>query len=213
MNGSAVAVNWSDENIPAILEAWYTGQEAGTALADVIFGDYNPAGRLPVTFYKSVDQLPPFRDYDMQNRTYKYFTGTPLYSFGYGLSYSSFDYENLQIPGSSSIDSDLIVKVYVTNTSDVAGEEVVQVYISDVEASVQVPNVSLRAFRRIALDPGETKTVELTVQKDAFTVITESGARKAEPGLFKVYAGGVAPVNGREKATTTEIVEKTITLE
>ena len=100
LNGSALAVNWENENIPAILEAWYPGQAGGTAVADVIFGDYNPAGRLPVTFYKGIDQLPPFEDYDMKGKTYRYFEGEPLYEFGYGLSYTTFKYNFERIPSS-----------------------------------------------------------------------------------------------------------------
>ncbi len=127
LNGSAVSINWENKNIPAIVEAWYPGQAAGTAIADVISGDYNPAGRLPVTFYKSVDQIPPFTDYNMTNRTYRYFKGIPLYPFGYGLSYTKFEYKNLKLEKNQiQPDDSTVVSVDIKNTGKVSGEEVVQ---------------------------------------------------------------------------------------
>lgn len=161
LNGSALAVNWADENIPAILEAWYPGQAAGTAISDVLFGDYNPAGRLPITFYRSVEDLPPFEDYDMDGRTYRYFEGDVLYPFGHGLSYTSFDYANLR----ASVGEEIEVLVDVTNTGDRAGEEVVQLYAQHPESDVERPIRELKAFDRITLAPGETKTVRLTLRK------------------------------------------------
>ncbi|HEX7061318.1 MAG TPA: glycoside hydrolase family 3 C-terminal domain-containing protein [Woeseiaceae bacterium] len=167
LNGSALAVNWADENVPAILEAWYPGQAAGTAIADVLFGDYNPAGRLPVTFYRSVDDLPPFEDYSMEGRTYRYFEGEPLYPFGYGLSFTDFRYENLRTSTASLSAGDaLTVSVQVTNTGDRAGEEVVQLYVSYPESAVARPIRDLRGFRRIALQPHETKTVAMKLHAD-----------------------------------------------
>jgi len=161
LNGSALAVNWAQENVPAILEAWYPGQAAGPAIADVLFGDYNPAGRLPVTFYKSADDLPPFEDYAMKNRTYRYFTGTPLYPFGHGLSYTTFRYDGLATSSPAlPADGQVNVRVNVTNTGQRAGDEVVQLYVAYPEASVERPIRDLRGYRRIHLQPGETKTVE-----------------------------------------------------
>ncbi|HEX6623261.1 MAG TPA: glycoside hydrolase family 3 C-terminal domain-containing protein, partial [Pyrinomonadaceae bacterium] len=137
MGGSALAVNWADEHVPAIVEAWYPGQEGGTALADVLFGDYNPAGRLPVTFYKSVAQLPPFEEYGMAGRTYRYFKGEPLYPFGHGLSYTRFKYDKLKLGASRVKAGDgLRLSVDVQNVGDRAGDEVVQLYLTDVAASV-----------------------------------------------------------------------------
>src|SRR5512133_793854 len=130
MNGSALAVNWADKNANAILEAWYAGEEGGTALAETLAGVNKPAGRLPVTFYTGVDQLPAFEDYSMQNRTYRYFTGKPLYPFGYGLSYSTFAYSNLKLAKNNVAAGDpLVVEADVNNTSKREGDEVVQVYI------------------------------------------------------------------------------------
>jgi beta-glucosidase len=152
MNGSALAVNWARDHVPAIVEAWYPGQAGGDALADVLFGDYNPAGRLPVTFYKSVEQLPAFTDYSMKGRTYRYFTGEPLWGFGYGLSYTTFSYGK---PTASQGH----VSVEVRNTGSVAGEEVAQLYIKAAGPR------ELAGFQRIALKPGERKTVRFTLTK------------------------------------------------
>ena len=124
MGGSAIAVNWASENTPAILQAWYPGQFGGTAIADVLFGDYNPAGRLPVTFYKSVDQLPPFDDYKMEGHTYRYFRGEPLYPFGYGLSFTKFAYSNLKLAKKVEAGANVRVSAVVQNTGTVAGDEV-----------------------------------------------------------------------------------------
>jgi beta-glucosidase len=164
MSGSAVAVNWAEEHVPAIIEAWYGGQAAGSALADVLFGDYNPAGRLPVTFYKSVDDLPPFDDYRMAGRTYRFFKGRPLYPFGYGLSYTTFAYRNLRTSAERlGVADTLIARVDVTNTGRRAGDEVAQLYIRHLSSRVERPIEELRGFRRITLEPGETRTVEFSV--------------------------------------------------
>jgi beta-glucosidase len=160
LNGSAVAVNWAREHVPAIVELWYPGQAGGTALADVLFGDYNPAGRLPVTFYKSEDQLPRFDDYSMKGRTYRYFEGEPLYPFGYGLSYTTFTYRNLRAPDSAKAGSPVKVSVEVENSGNRDGEEVVELYVKH-------PGVvrELQGFERVALRAGEKRTVEFTVTR------------------------------------------------
>jgi beta-glucosidase len=163
-NGSALAVNWADENLPAIIEAWYPGQEGGNAVADVLFGDYNPAGRLPVTFYKSVDDLPAFEDYSMKGRTYKYFTGTPLYAFGYGLSFSTFYYQKalVQNPVLSKNDS-ISLSVTVSNSGKYDGDEVIQVYAKQPGDGKNNPIRSLIAFERISFRKGETKDVSFSI--------------------------------------------------
>jgi beta-glucosidase len=160
MSGSAVAINWAQDNVPAILEAWYPGQAAGTAIADVLFGNYNPAGRLPVTFYRSVNDLPPFEDYNMAGHTYRFFTGTPLYAFGHGLSYTTFGYSNLRTSSAMLRARDSItVSVDVRNTGSRAGEEVVQLYVQHVASSVARPIKELRGYRRVRIAPGATRTV------------------------------------------------------
>jgi beta-glucosidase len=161
LNGSAVAINWENANIPAILEAWYPGQAAGAAIADVLFGDYNPAGRLPLTFYKNVNDIPDFENYNMDGFTYRYFKGQPLYPFGYGLSYTTFEYGELQVSASEiAAGESLKVSVDVTNSGELTGEEVVQLYIADKSSPDPRPIKDLRGFERISLNPGETKTVE-----------------------------------------------------
>jgi beta-glucosidase len=160
LNGSAVAVNWAREHVPAIVELWYPGQAGGTALADVLFGDYNPAGRLPVTFYKSEDQLPAFDDYNMKGRTYRYFEGEPLYAFGYGLSYTTFNYRNLRAPDEARAGSPVKVSVEVENSGKREGEDVVQLYVKHAGVVRE-----LEGFERVALRAGEKKTVEFTVTR------------------------------------------------
>ncbi len=194
LSGSALAVNWANDNVPAIVHAWYPGGEGGTAVADVLFGDYNPAGRLPVTFYKSVDQLPPFTDYNMQGRTYRYFKGEPLYPFGFGLSYTNFAYSNLRFDSRAVKAGQAIkVSVDVKNVGDRAGDEVVQLYITDVAASVPVPIRSLIGFDRISLRPGEKRTVTFTITPRQMSLIDDAGKRIIEPGEFLISAGGGQP--------------------
>jgi len=207
LNGSALAVNWAAENVPAILEAWYPGQAAGTAIADVLFGDYNPAGRLPVTFYSSVDQIPPFSDYDMDGRTYRYFGGEPLFPFGHGLSYTSFAYSELELPGSMQAGVDVELSVTVENTGPVAGEEVVQLYLSDLDASTAVPIRSLAGVQRVFLQPGEQRRLGFTLTPRQLSLIDAQMERTVEPGLFEVSVGGKQPgFAGTADAPTTDVV-------
>src|SRR6185369_4285728 len=174
LSGSALAVNWANDNAPAILEAWYPGGEGGAAVADVLFGDYNPAGRLPVTFYKSVDQLPAFTDYSMQGRTYRYFKGEPLYPFGYGLSYTNFAYSNLRIESKSVKAGEPVrVSVEVTNTGDREGDEVVQLYLTDIAASAPVPIRTLVGFERVSLRPKEKRAVTFTITPRQMSLIDD----------------------------------------
>ncbi|MEP6732886.1 MAG: glycoside hydrolase family 3 C-terminal domain-containing protein, partial [bacterium] len=160
LNGSALAVNWAQDHVPAIIEGWYPGQAGGTALADVIFGDYNPAGRLPVTFYRDTTDLPPFSNYDMAGRTYRFFAGKPLYPFGHGLSYTTFTYTKLHTSTPTLAANGVVtVKVDVTNTGKRAGDEVVQMYVHHLASKVTRPNRDLRGLRRVTLKSGETRTV------------------------------------------------------
>jgi beta-glucosidase len=164
LNGSAIAVNWEDEHVAAIIEAWYPGQAAGRAIADVLFGDYNPGGRLSVTFYRSTEELPPFHQYEITNQTYRYFKGKPLYPFGYGLSYTSFQYSNLKV-STASQDSVQITAV-VTNTGHRPGDEVVQVYTSiKNNTNKKSPLRSLATFKRINLEKGESREVNVKIKR------------------------------------------------
>ena len=190
-SGSAVALNWENENLPAIIQVWYPGQAGGTALADVIFGKYNPGGRLPVTFYRSVEDLPPFDDYSMKNRTYRYFEGEPLYPFGYGLSYTTFKYGTPELSDNSIGKSGSVeVKVEVKNAGDIGGSEVVQLYVKDFESKYPVAKKALRDFKRIYLGPGESQIVNFTLESDDFRVIDDDGNRFVEPGDFDILVGG-----------------------
>jgi beta-glucosidase len=193
LNGSALSINWVSQNIPAIIEAWYPGQAAGTAIADVLFGDYNPAGRLPVTFYKTADDLPPFSDYAMEGKTYRYFHKEPLYPFGFGLSYTRFVYSHLQVPSAVAAGEEFEVSVEVENRGKTAGEEVVELYVSDVEASVPVPIHSLQGFERVFLKAGEKKAVCFRLKARQISLIDAQGRRVVEPGVFEIAVGGGQP--------------------
>ena len=207
LNGSALSATWAAENVPAIVEAWYPGQAAGPAIADVLFGDYNPAGRLPVTFYSSVDQLPPFSDYGMEGRTYRYFHGEPLFPFGHGMSYTTFAYDNLMIPARIEAGEDVLLSVDVENTGPMDGDEVVQLYLTDVEASVPVPIRSLQGVRRVFVRSGERKTVSFTLTPRQISLIDSNWERVVEPGVFEVSVGGKQPgFRGAADAATTGVV-------
>ncbi|MCJ7739479.1 MAG: glycoside hydrolase family 3 C-terminal domain-containing protein [Anaerolineae bacterium] len=207
MNGSALAVNYAEEHATAIVEAWYPGEEGGTALADVLFGDHNPAGRLPVTFYKSVEDLPPFEDYSMTRRTYRYFRGEALYKFGYGLNYTTFTYSNLQCSSTTLVPGqDLMVTVDVENVGDRSGDEVVQVYLTDVAASVPVPVRKLVGFKRINLAAGAKEAVTFSVAARQMALVNDDGQRVIEPGAFQLGIGGRQPCVTDFVGECTEVV-------
>lgn len=188
LNGSALSINWENEHLPAIVEAWYPGQAAGTAISDILFGDYNPAGRLPVTFYKSVDQLPAFNNYNMDGRTYRYFTGKPLYEFGYGLSYTTFEYSNLLLSNDNiSANGSTSLFVDVKNTGKVKGEEVIQLYIKPVDDYKL--QKSLKGFNRITLEPGENKTVEFKITPQLLERWAEENGMAVQSGKYVIMVG------------------------
>lgn len=204
INGGAVSVPWANAHLPAILEAWYPGQAAGTAIADVLFGDYNPGGRLPVTVYRSLDDLPGFHDYDMTNRTYRYFTGEPLYPFGYGLSYTDFAYRNLRLSRETLADGQtLAVTVDVQNVGQRAGDEVAQLYLRHLNASIPAPRHSLQGFQRLALQPGETRRVTFTLESRQFSLVSAAGERVLEPGEVQIFVGGGQPSDETPSAVVT----------
>jgi beta-glucosidase len=196
MNGSALAVNWAREHVPAIIEAWYPGQAGGDALADVLFGDVNPGGRLPVTFYKSVNDLPPFTDYSMRGRTYRYFSGEPLFPFGFGLSYTTFAYRNLRVPATVKAGDDVPISVEIENNGRVAGDEVVQVYVREIVASgagqaAQNARPShLAGFERVHFKAGEKKTVRVPLSARQFSTAEPDGRHRVKPGTFEIRLGG-----------------------
>jgi beta-glucosidase len=193
-NGSPITAGWAQENVPSIIEAWYPGGEGGRALADVLFGDYNPSGKLPITFVKDSGQLPDFKDYSMKGRTYRYMEGDPLYPFGFGLSYTSFTYGELKL-SSNRIQAgvELEVEVSVKNSGSRSGEEVVQLYLSDLEACTAVPRWSLKDWKKISLFPGHSVKVAFKLGGKQMALVDERGKYVLEPGRFRVYAGGSQP--------------------
>jgi beta-glucosidase len=195
LNGSALAVNWADRNLPAILEAWYPGEEGGTAVAEALAGDFSPGGRLPVTFYKSLAQVPPFADYSMAGRTYRYFRGTPLYPFGYGLSYTSFTYRNARLePARVEAKGTVTVSAEVANTGGVAGDEVVQLYLTH-PGVAGAPLRALEGFQRVHLQPGQKRTVSFSLANRQLSVVDAAGQRRILPGKVQVWIGGGQPVS------------------
>jgi beta-glucosidase len=220
MNGSALSVNWADEKLPAILEAWYPGEEGGTAIAQVLAGDYSPSGRLPVTFYKSAGQLPPFEDYSMAKRTYRYFDGEPLYPFGYGLSYTSFAYSNARIDINNDNDKDeandkdevqangtVTISVDVSNTGSMAGDEVVQLYLTHAAVS-GAPIRALQGIQRVHLQRGAKTIVSFTLKDRALSIVDEVGVRRIVPGALDVWIGGGQPATPSGLPTTSGVSTK-----
>jgi beta-glucosidase len=199
LNGSALAINWENKNVNGIIEAWYPGQAAGQAIADVLFGDYNPGGRLPVTFYKSVDDLPAFDDYKVSSRTYRYFNGEPLYPFGFGLSYTTFAYENMKVNSEFKAGDSVEVSVTVKNTGKVAGDEVAQLYVSNLDKSLTNAIHSLKGFKRVYLNPGESKTLDFTLNPSDFSgPASENG--KMYSRKFEISVGGGQPQYKRNES-------------
>lgn len=214
LNGSPLAVNRAVELVPGIIEAWYPGQAAGQAIAEVLFGDYNPAGRLPVTFYKSETDLPDFSDYQMEGRTYRYFKKEPLFPFGYGLSYTRFSYSNLSVPGTIRIGEELPISVEVKNSGPRDGEEVVQVYLSRPDSKSPLnPVRQLVAYRRIFLRAGEKQNITFTVGRRELTSFDADGNPVIEPGKLQVSVGGQQPgFKGRLFAPTTRVLTRVTNL-
>ncbi len=210
MTGSAIAIPNENAETPAIINAWYGGQSAGTALADVLFGDYNPAGRLPVTFYKSDSDLPDFKDYSMTNRTYRYFKGEPLYPFGFGLSYTTFTYSNFKTPPSVKNSTPITVSAIVKNSGKKAGEEVVELYVSYPEASGKAPIRALKGFQRINLKAGEIKTVSFKLTPEQLMLVDENGKSYQPKGKVELSIGGGQPMV--KNATTSNVLIKKITV-
>jgi beta-glucosidase len=209
MTGSAIAIPWEAGNIPAIINAWYGGQSAGTAIADVLFGDYNPAGRLPVTFYKSDKDLPDFNSYDMKNRTYRYFKGDALYPFGFGLSFTQFKYDQIKAPTTISKNNPVKVAVRVTNSGKMDGEEVVQLYINH-PSHPRAPIRAMKGFKRISLKAGESRVLDFTLSPEELSVIGEDGTMIQPTGKIKISIGGGQP--SQKIKATSNVVEQIITV-
>jgi beta-glucosidase len=193
--GSPIALGEVEEMVDAILFVWYPGMEGGRAIADVLFGDVSPAGKLPLTFPKSLDQLPPFDDYSMKGRTYRYMTEEPLYPFGFGLSYSRFEYSNLKIEKTVRAGDSLKFSFTLKNSGNVTAAEVAQFYLSDLQASTIVPLHHLVGFERVMLKAGESRVIEFTLTPEAMSFYNDDGKLTLEPGEFRLEVGGCSPGN------------------
>ncbi len=199
-SGSALSVGWAHEHVASIVQAWYPGGEGGRAIAEVLFGGCSPAGRLPVTVVRSLDQLPPFEDYSMAGRTYRYMKGEPLYPFGFGLSYTSFRYGGLELSSTRlAAGDDLAVSAVVENVGSQESDDVVQLYLSDLEASTRVPRWSLVGFQRVRAGAGAKVPVRFTVPARRMALIDERGRCLLEPGAYRLFLGGSQP-DGRSRA-------------
>lgn len=204
--GSAMDLSWAHEHVNAIIDTWYPGARGGKAVAEALFGDFSPSGKLPVTFYASTEDLPDFKDYSMDNRTYRYFDGTPLYPFGYGLSYGKPVYKNAAISQSEGqIGDKVTVTVEVENQGVYELHEAAQLYIKDIEASTRTPNWQLRGIRNVDLQPGETRQVTFELGARDFALITEDGRCVVEPGAFQIAVGGQQP-----DARSAELTGRTV---
>ena len=193
LNGGPVSVPWEKDHIDGIVEGWYDGQSAGTALADVLFGDYNPAGRMPVTVYRSVEQLPSFEDYGMKGKTYRYFKGSPLYEFGYGLSYTHFRYSGLRLSQQIATGDSVEVRLVVANQGDCDGDEVVQLYVRHEDGDADQPIRSLKGFQRIHLKKGEKREVRFLLDGESLSTVLADGRRVVAPGVVAISVGGSQP--------------------
>jgi beta-glucosidase len=213
MNGSALAVDWAKQHAAAILEAWYPGEEGGTAIAETLAGKNNPGGRLPVTFYASVKDLPPFDDYAMKNRTYRYYKGEVLYPFGYGLSYTTFAYSDLKARSSAASAGPVKVSVKVTNSGSQKGDEVVELYLTPPSSS-EAPIRALKGFKRIPLDAGASTQVEFSLDARALSAVAADGTRAVRSGKYIVSVGGSQPdssgrdLEGSFSLTGTQLLPK-----
>jgi beta-glucosidase len=207
LSGSALAVNWADQHIPAIIQAWYPGAEGGKAIASLLFGEYSPSAKLPVTFYRSTEELPDFKNYSLQNRTYRYMKNEALYPFGYGLSYTKFAYRDFQLRNEIiNVGENLTCIVKVKNVGNYNSEETVQLYLKDVEASVEVPKWQLRGIHKIFLHSGEEKEVQFVLTPRHMALIDNQGKCILEPGLFEVYIGGSQPDARSQALTGTNVI-------
>lgn len=209
-NGSPLSIPKEEPLADAILEVWYPGEEGGSAVADILFGNYNPSGRLPVTVVKGTEDLPPFDSYDMQGRTYRFLEKEPMYPFGYGLSYTRFEYRPVDLPETILVGKDIQFDVSVKNTGKCSGETVLQVYIRDEEASVKVPKHQLVFFKRVMAETGEEKKVTVCIRARDLAVVRQNGTCVLEPGRFKIYIGGSQPDEVSRRLTDDEIWEGVI---
>jgi beta-glucosidase len=210
--GSPIALGEVEDFVEAIIFVWYPGQEGGRAVADVLFGNAVPSGKLPITFPKSLSQLPPFEDYSMTGRTYRFMTEDPLYPFGFGLSYTKFVYSDLEVPVQIGAEQPCSVTFTLTNSGDLASDEIIQVYLSELHASQSVPQHSLVAFRRVSLKAGESRTISFELPPESFKLVDEAGELIFEPGQFKLSVGGCSPSKRGLALGASQMLESIITM-
>ena len=213
MAGSAIDLAYAQEHCNGILMAWYPGARGGRAVADILFGNVSPSGKLPITFYKDLEGLPEFTDYSMKNRTYRYMEQEPLYPFGYGLSYGDVRVVGANRSGQVTKESDIRIQVSLRNQGEVDTDEVVQVYIKDLDSKLAVPNYSLCGFRRVFLRAGEEKSFELVIPNRAMSVVDEEGERHIDSKKFKLFVGTSQPDERSRRLTGREPVEVLVTLD
>ena len=211
LSGSALAVTWAQEHVAAIVQGWYPGAMGGKAIAEVLFGDRSPEGKLPVTYYKTTEELPEFTDYHMKGRTYRYMEQEALYPFGYGLSYTSFDFESVAADTETVTEAGVGLTVHVKNTGAMPGRETIQVYVKIEKDGT--PNAQLKALQKIALEPGEVREVSLRLPKEAFGLYDENGRFVYYPGQAKVYVGGQAPDERSSRLTGRKVAELQVRIE
>ena len=214
LSGSALVLSWADGNIPTIVQGWYPGAEGGKAIAELLFGDANFEGKLPITFYYSTDDLPAFTDYNMEGRTYRYMKKDALYPFGYGLSYTNYDVKDIKVSADTLTDDGVDVEVMVKNTGDVAGRETVQAYVKiNAEAPLKhVPNFSLKGIKKLNLDPGEEKKAVIHLPKEAFALADENGEFVVNKGTATIYVGDQAPDSRSEALTGNKVLSITVNI-
>ncbi|MDG6100013.1 beta-glucosidase [Alteromonas sp. ZYF713] len=203
MSGSAMALNWHDKNLNAIIQGFYPGEQTGPALVNILYGKTSPSGRLPVTFYSSVDDLPDFKDYSMKNRTYKYYTGAPLYPFGFGLSYTDFQYDSLALTREKD---GLSISVAIHNRGEMPADEVVQVYLSMPDAPNEVPQRELAAFKRVSIKSGQREKIQFTLANDQLTYVDQSGVLQTYVGELQVSVGGGQGLKRKDNVVRGKIV-------
>jgi len=211
LSGSALAIGWADEHIPAIIQGWYPGAQGGRAIARVLFGEKNPEGRMPVTFYRTSEELPEFTDYSMKGRTYRYMREEALYPFGYGLSYTEFAYSDVTVSSDTVGTDGVTVRATVTNTGKREGIETVQVYVkADREGT---PNAQLKGIRKVSLQAGESREVTLQLSAEAFALYDEQGVNQVKEGQYLIFVGGAQPDSRSEKLTGKKVAALKVHIE
>ena len=215
MAGSSIDLNFAEEHADAVVQLWYPGARGGKAAADILFGTYSPSGKLPITFYKNLEKLPAFEDYSMKNRTYRYMEGEALYPFGYGLTYGNVNVTCASVPEISEFTGEgdeITIEAIVANNEKYATEDIVQIYIKDMESEYAVKNYNLCCFKRVSLEKGEKKKVELQVSKKAFTIVDDKGDRYIDGKKFILYVGMNQPDSRSVALSGKKPIEITINL-